>query len=75
MLHCSSLSLGGKLIREFVLTTQFDKQIVAFKESEQLLRDIEQEVLKDLEPWKFVILAASIKISQLLNYHHQSFQY
>ena len=35
--------------REFILTEQFEKQLRAFANSDELLRDIEQEVLRDLE--------------------------
>ena len=35
--------------REFILTEQFEKQLKAFAHSEELLRDIEQEIFKDLE--------------------------
>ena len=35
--------------REFILTEQFEKQLKAFANSTELLRDIEQEIFKDLE--------------------------
>ena len=34
--------------REFILTVQFEKQLKAFPNSDELLLDIEQEIFKDL---------------------------
>lgn len=35
--------------REFILTQQFEKQFKAFAFEQELLRDIEQEIFRDLE--------------------------
>ncbi|GEM_PF-1143634 len=35
--------------REFILTEEFEKQLKAFANSGEFLRDIEQEIFKDLE--------------------------
>lgn len=35
--------------REFILTAEFERQLKAISDSEELLRDIEQEIFKDLE--------------------------
>jgi hypothetical protein len=35
--------------REFILTAEFERQLKALSDSEDLLKDIEQEIFKDLE--------------------------